>query len=137
MAFSTLSAVALADSSAGDKFLHSYCADARSRLHMNLHDRTQESDGKRYVVPRPTELLGQKVQDASRRLGLEGSLFLGIVVNRRGTLYDASVVESSGQPRLDSEAIRILRTGQFTPGSVDGAPSNFCAVYKVTFELAQ
>jgi TonB family protein len=133
----TVGATGLAGPTEQERFLRPYCTDARSRLHMNLHDRTQVSGGQHYADPRPTELLGQKVQDASRRLGLEGSLFLGIVVNRGGTLYDVSMVESSGQPDLDKEAIHIFRTGQYTPGSVNGVPSSFCAVFKVIFKLAR
>ena len=68
-------------------------------------------------------------------MGLEGTLFVGFVVNRHGAIYDVSVVESSGHPTLDKEAIHIFRTGKYAPGRIDGIPSNICAVYKVIFRL--
>src|SRR5690606_13155695 len=68
-----------------------------------------------FEASRVTEVLGQKLQEASRRSGLEGTLLLGLVVGERGKAQDIRILQSSGHHRLDREAEEIVRGAMFSP----------------------
>jgi TonB family protein len=114
----------------------SYCASIRVELKMHLRNRFDTPNGRVYVDIRPDRLLGQKVVDASRRTGLTGSLYMGVVVNRNGRLLDYRVLEASEQPQLDAEALSIFRTGEWSAARLDGKTVDACSVYHVVFKLA-
>jgi len=79
--------------------------------------------------------MGQKVQAASRRLAMEGSLVLGLVINSVGRSAHLSVLEKSEHAELDREALVILKDADFAPATLDGKPVRSCMLIKVTFKV--
>jgi TonB family protein len=81
--------------------------------------------------------MGQKVQAASRRLAMEGSLVLGLVINSVGRAAHLAVLEKSEHAELDSEALAILKDADFSPATIDGTAVRACTLLKVTFKVAE
>jgi TonB family protein len=79
--------------------------------------------------------MGQKVQAASRRLAMEGSVFLGLVINSVGRSAHLSVLEKSEHAELDREALAILKDADFSPATLDGKPVRACMLIKVIFKV--
>jgi TonB family protein len=80
--------------------------------------------------------MGQKVRAASRRLAMEGSVVLGLVINSVGRTALASVLEKSKYSELDLEALAILKDADFAPATLDGEPVRTCTIIKVEFKVA-
>jgi TonB family protein len=78
--------------------------------------------------------MGQKVQAASRRLAMEGSVVLGLVINSVGRAAHVAVLEKSEHAELDSEALAILKDADFSPAALDGKAIRACTLLKVTFK---
>ena len=116
--------------------LTEYCASAQPFLRNPALDPASVSSGAVYSAPRPTVVMGQKLQAASRRLGWEGSVVLGMVINSVGRAAHVSVLERSEHGELDNEAVSILKGADFAPATLDGKPVRACLVIKVTFKEA-
>jgi TonB family protein len=114
--------------------LKSYCADVRTGSDLDVVDPTALVEGVTYVQPRPTEILGQRVKAASRRLGLGGKVTLGLIISAQGKARAAQVIESSGHTRLDDEGIAIMNTAEYSPARVNGRNSAACWTVRVVFE---
>jgi TonB family protein len=84
----------------------------------------------------PTEILGQKIQVASRRLGLQGTLLLGLFIKSNGRAADVRVLERSGYLQLDREAVDIMHGAVFSPARLSEESVATCTVLKVTFKYA-
>ena len=115
--------------------LTAYCAGVQSLLRQPALDPASISVGAAYDAPRPTAILGQKVQAASNRLALEGSLVLGLVINSVGRTANVSVLEKSEHAALDFEALDILRGADFAPATLDGVPVRACTMIRITFKV--
>jgi TonB family protein len=117
--------------------LTAYCGSAQPLLRHPALDPASVSAAKAYIAPRPTVVMGQKVQAASRRLSLEGSVVLGLVINSVGRAAHLAVLEKSQHAELDSEALSILKAADFSPATVDGTPVRACTLLKVTFKVVE
>ena len=125
---------ALANGHPSDPKLAAYCADAR-KSDAAIVDPTQVPKDVSLARARVTEVLGQKVQAASRRLGLEGTLLVGLVVGKDGRTRNTRVLESSGHRSLDREAIDIVGTALFVPARLNQREVAECKLLQVTFKL--
>jgi TonB family protein len=72
--------------------------------------------------------------DLARKLRVEGTVTLGIVVNTDGRATNFRVVRPSGFG-LDEKAIEAVGQWRFQPGTKDGQPVNVSAVVEVDFRL--
>lgn len=65
----------------------------------------------------------QKVYPASaRELGMAGEVEVRYVLDRKGHLLDAEVINSSGYPLLDRAALRAVRTATFKAMQAESWP---------------
>ncbi len=71
----------------------------------------------------------------ARRRGLEGTVLLEVLVDRNGRVLEVSVQTSSGHSILDRAAIRGVRSWRFSPGTIDGQPSDMRVRVPVRFHL--
>ena len=72
----------------------------------------------------------------SRREGLEGTVKLRFTIDQIGELTKLEVAESSGDPRLDSEAFRVVNScPKWNPGTIKGKPVKVTYVFPVIFQL--
>lgn len=110
-----------------------YCAEVRTQF-SKVVDPTHLSAEETFESAVPTEVLGQKIQRASRRIGLQGTLLLGLVISTGGRPLDVRVLESSGYPKLDLEAVDLFNSAAFSPARLDGESVATCAVLRVTFK---
>jgi TonB family protein len=116
--------------------LTEFCISAQPFLRHSALDPASVSETAAYQPPRPTVVMGQKVQAASRRLAMEGSLVLGLVIDSAGRAAHLTVLEKSEHAELDNEALAILKDTDFSPATVDGNAVRACTLLKVTFKVA-
>ncbi len=67
------------------------------------------------------------------RARTEGDTSLGLCIDARGRVTSASLVTSSGHPRLDEAALKWVRTARFSPGTLNGAAQAVCG-HTVVYE---
>ena len=115
--------------------LTSYCVSAQQFLSHEALDPASVSKGSKYVSPRATVMMGQKVQAASRRLAMEGTVVLGLVVNSGGRAAHVAVLEKSDYAALDSEALSLVKDADFAPATLNGADIRSCMLLRVTFKV--
>jgi hypothetical protein len=116
-----------------------YCDSVRAELNADADeppiDPTHLPNGaKFFTLPTVDEVLGQKVAAASRRVGEQGTLGLGFVVNVNRRTDFVRVLESNN-PRLDNEAKSVIESSKFTPAWLDGSFVSSCVFIKVTFKI--
>lgn len=73
---------------------------------------------------------------ALREAGVEGRVFVQMVIGPDGTITKPETLRSSGHPELDQEALRIIRLmPRWIPAKKDG--KNVASIYRipVTFNL--
>jgi protein TonB len=75
---------------------------------------------------------------ASQRLGEEGKVILELYVLEDGRVGDATIIKSSGYPRLDQAAVEeAKRAWRLLPGTEDGRPKAMQHKLTVTFRIDQ
>jgi len=67
--------------------------------------------------------------------GVEGTVRLKVLVTEAGDVSRASVVQSSGDDRLDRAATDWIRHWKYLPAVQDGTPRAVETYAKVTFKL--
>jgi protein TonB len=67
------------------------------------------------------------------RGGYEGNTSLSLCIDARGRVTTASLVTSSGRPRLDEAALKWVKDARFSPGTIDGAARAVCG-HSVVYE---
>ena len=67
--------------------------------------------------------------------GIEGIVWVKVLVNRRGNVIDAITHKSSGTPMLDEAAVAAASKCRFNPAMRNGQPVCVWVVYKVEFKL--
>jgi TonB family protein len=82
--------------------------------------------------PRPLKIEPARYPDAARRLQLEGSVLLEIVVEADGHVAGVRVLESAGTV-LDQAVSAAVRRWVFEPGRQDGRPVRTYWQYRQTF----
>jgi len=118
---------------------NAYCDSIRAELNTSpeglpINPLRLPSGAKFFTLPVVDEVLGQKIAAASRRVSEQGTLGLGLVVNVNRRTDSVQVLESTN-PRLNSEAKRIMETSKFTPAWLDGTFVSSCMFIKVTFKV--
>ena len=74
--------------------------------------------------------------DTPRKLGSEGTTRVKFTIEKDGSLSNISIVESSGDPLLDIEALRIVSSSPaWTPGAFRGVPVRVSYTIPVVFIL--
>lgn len=74
--------------------------------------------------------------DISRQLGEKGKVVVLALISREGLLQDAKIVESSGYPRLDVQAIDTVTAWRFEPATRDGKAVTSTVRIPLEFGLA-
>jgi protein TonB len=72
----------------------------------------------------------------AEQAGLEGLVWIKVLVTESGWVQDAFVYKSSGTPSLDEAALAVAPKNQFKSGQKDGQPICMWVTYKVEFKLA-
>jgi TonB family protein len=74
----------------------------------------------------------------SKRIGIEGKVFIKFVVKKDGTLTNFEILKGINQ-ELDLEALRLLKTEAqgWKPGSQNGKPVHTQFVMPISFELSK
>lgn len=83
-----------------------------------------------YLVQPPVE-----VPRASRRAGESGTVWLRVVVDRRGMPALVQVQRSSGHARLDEQALWAMRQARFQPHTEGGSPIEVEVVAPIEYLL--
>lgn len=72
----------------------------------------------------------------ARKKGIEGAPVLQFTITAEGELTDIKVVRSSGNIKLDNEAIRVVsQSPDWTPGTQDGKAKDIKLTFPVIFKL--
>jgi len=72
--------------------------------------------------------------EMARKAGIEGKVIVQFVVNKQGKVENPKVVRGIGGG-CDKEALRVVKTAQFTPGMQRGKPVNVQFTLPITFQL--
>jgi TonB family protein len=83
----------------------------------------------------PYVVLGERVTRVSQRTGMEGTVRLGLVINRAGRIAYVKVIEKSAFSKLDDEAVALVKGAEFRPATLSSRPVRSCEILKVTFKL--
>jgi len=68
--------------------------------------------------------------------GIQGRVICQFVVNKDGSIVDVEVVRSGGDPSLDKEAVRVIKTmPKWKPGKQRGKPVRVKYTVPVNFKL--
>ena len=68
--------------------------------------------------------------------GIQGRVICQFVVNKDGSIVDIEVVRSGGDPSLDKEAIRVIKSmPKWKPGKQRGKPVRVKFTLPVNFKL--
>jgi TonB family protein len=86
------------------------------------------------IAPRPVFTPDPEYTDQARRVRLQGTVTLWVVVAADGTTRDVRVARALGLG-LDEKAIEAVRLWRFAPGMVDGAPAAVQVNVEVNFRL--
>jgi protein TonB len=73
--------------------------------------------------------------DVSRRNGEEGRALVKVCVEASGKIANADLGTSSGFPRLDEAAVRVVKAMRFKPPTQGGKPVDACTSVPIRFEL--
>lgn len=71
----------------------------------------------------------------SRELGESGTVRLRLLIDEQGRLKSVSVVQSSGYPRLDQQALSAMRQARFQPLVENGLAREVTATTSIVFSL--
>ena len=71
----------------------------------------------------------------AEQAGLEGVVWLEVLVGKRGGVKEAAVFKSSGTPALDDAALKAAPKCRFSPALQNGEPVCVWVTYKVEFTL--
>lgn len=73
---------------------------------------------------------------ASRNRKSEGQVRLRFIIEKTGKLSNVYILESSGDPLLDAEALRVVSSSpDWTPGAFRGRPARVTFTFPVIFQL--
>ena len=73
--------------------------------------------------------------EIARQQGASGQVVIEVAVDQGGQLADAAVLQSSGNPYLDKEALRVAQTAAYAPEIRDCQPA--AGQYKVVVDFSQ
>ena len=130
----------MAESPAWPTAFTEYCDAVRAELHADpdgqpIDPMRLPSGAKFFTLPTVNEILGQRVGGSSRRERAEGRVGLGLIITPLRRADFVRVIESSGNVRLDEEALHAVRGADFTPAWLDGEFVSSCIYLPVTFRV--
>jgi len=67
------------------------------------------------VKPKPISIPKPEYPELARKAGIEGKAIVEAIVDTDGSVIDARIFKSSGNPMLDEAAIAAARRSKFTP----------------------
>lgn len=68
--------------------------------------------------------------------GIQGKVVCSFIINKDGSVSDVEVVRSGGDPSLDKEAVRLIKSmPKWTPGTIKGKPVRVKLSAPVTFRI--
>ncbi len=73
--------------------------------------------------------------DKARKAGIEGVVWIKVLVDKKGNVAKAMVAKTSGHQILDDAALEVAYKNKFTPAMQGENPVMVWVTYKVTFEL--
>lgn len=65
----------------------------------------------------------------------DGRALLRLFVDSEGRVVNATLVESTGYPELDREALKVALTWRLRPGTIDGRPTAMQRNFAVGFVI--
>lgn len=77
-----------------------------------------------------------KYPEIARENGIQGRVICQFVVNKDGSISDIEVIRSGGDPSLDKEAIRVIKSmPKWKPGMQKGTPVSVKYSVPINFRL--
>ena len=98
-----------------------------------LVDKMPEFPGGQHAL---FKYLGENIIYPEIALGIEGRVICQFIVNKNGHITEVEVVRSSGDQRLDQEALRVIKQmPQWIPGEKDGEKVRVQYTLPINFRL--
>ena len=91
--------------------------------------------GTPYAKLKPLDVVSPNYPPRCRRLGIEGTVRVRVLVGERGRPLEVLVGKSSGDASLDEAALDAVRKWRFEPARRDGAPIRAWAIVPIEFRL--
>lgn len=97
----------------------------------------EEEDDGSFVRPRPIRgRTGKQRYPPGAAAALEsGRVTMSICITARGTVASVEIIESTGYPRLDNDALQVARQYQFQPATRNGKPIPVCMPYSINYRI--
>lgn len=73
--------------------------------------------------------------DAARKAGMQGKVYIALLISARGEVEDAFIQASSGHAELDAAALATARDLRWNPAKKDGQPTGSWAIVPFVFAL--
>jgi TonB family protein len=83
--------------------------------------------------PKPRKTRRPKYPKSAFKKGIDGSVLVQIVIDRKGRVVDTRILESI--PELDEAALECIRGWRFTPATKNGNPVASMARVPITFKI--
>ncbi|MBU0984975.1 MAG: energy transducer TonB, partial [candidate division Zixibacteria bacterium] len=83
----------------------------------------------RYTIPEYPSL--------AQNAGIEGTVWIKVLVDTKGKVVRAAVHKSSGNHEIDEAALKASRKSRFNPATLAGKPVRLWVTYKAEFTLDQ
>jgi protein TonB len=95
----------------------------------------ENASGTPYAKLKPLEVVPPLYPPRCRRLGIEGTVRVRVLVGERGRPLEVLVGHSSGDASLDDAALDAVRRWRFEPARRDGTPIRVWAIVPIEFRL--
>jgi protein TonB len=102
-------------------------------------EKAQSDDPKRDVdtMPVPVATVQPTYPEGARKTGAQGTVLVGVKIDRSGTVESASVTEGvEGHPELGEAALEAVRQWRFEPAKEGGKPVDIEVTIPVKFRLS-
>lgn len=85
------------------------------------------------VQPTPTKIINPPYPEAAKKVGVEGMVFVQVVVGADGKVKSAKLIKTLN-PACDQAALDAAYKAEFKPGTIDGVPSEMQATIPYRFK---
>ena len=89
----------------------------------------------KWIAPIPVESIGLHYPAAEDRANVEGWVLVEMMLDRKGKPFEVAVVASSGNPNFEKEAVRAAESVNFSPGTLNGQPTE--SVFRLKIQFAK
>ncbi|MBK7142799.1 MAG: TonB family protein [bacterium] len=90
---------------------------------------------KELIAPKPLEVTNPTYPETAVSDRSTGSVWVRLYVDTTGRVLETKLLETSGDPALDSAALAVAPTYRFTPALYNGQPQRFWMKYEVRFSI--